>query len=325
VTALPVSDHCDGARFFYPGGEPNRSFSDFLRWRRERQAAPWPQWIADDHRPSPAPLGPGEVAATYIGHATLLLNFAVHRVLTDPMFSERAGPFGLIGPKRVRAPALSLDDLPPIDAVLLSHNHYDHMDLPSLRGLAARQNPPIITGIGNGAYLKARGIGNVVELDWWEHTEPRPGLAVTYVPAQHWSRRRPWDTNRMLWGGHVVESSGARAYFAGDTGYPGRFAEISSRLGAPDLALLPIGAYEPRWFMGPMHMNPDDAVRAHLDLGARQSVAIHFGTFPLTDEAIDAPAAALAVALGQHGVAAEAFRLPAFGETITAPRASTAS
>jgi L-ascorbate metabolism protein UlaG (beta-lactamase superfamily) len=316
---LPASDHCDSKRFFMPGGAPNRTFGDFLRWRFSRTAAPWPRRIVDEAPPPLPPLGPGEVAATYIGHATLLLRFPGRTVLTDPVFSERASPVGWLGPRRVRAPAIALDDLPSIDVVLLSHNHYDHMDLPSLRRIRDRWNPPIVTGIGNGAYLAARGIGNVIELDWWERTEPCPGLAIVYVPAQHWSRRRPWDTNRMLWGGHVVEAGGARAYFAGDTGYPGRFAEIARRLGPPDLALLPIGAYEPRWFMAQQHMNPDDAVRAHLDLGAKLSIAIHFGTFPLTDEAIDAPAAALAAALETHRVPASSFRVPAFGETITAP------
>jgi len=311
-----VSDHFDGKRFFDPAGFPNRNFREFLRWRRSRQPAPWPEWIAD--RPMRPPLAPrpSDIAATYIGHATVLLRMGCFAVLTDPMFSLRAGPLGRLGPKRVRAPALDVDDLPPIDAVLLSHNHYDHMDLPSLRRVRERWHPPVVTGLGNGAYLSARGIDPVVELDWWERAEPRPGLAVTYVPSQHWSRRRPWDANRMLWGGHVVEAGDGRAYFAGDTGYPARFAEISARHGAPDLALLPIGAYEPRWFMAQMHMNPDDAVRAHLDLGARLSVAIHFGTFPLTDEAIDAPAAALATALAEHGVPETAFRLPSFGETI---------
>jgi L-ascorbate metabolism protein UlaG (beta-lactamase superfamily) len=310
------SDHCDGRRFFNPGAAAGRSFGDFLRWRFSSKPEPWPDRIVD---PEPAPLPPvraGEVAATYIGHATLLLRFPGLAVLTDPVFSERASPFAAIGPRRVRAPAIALDDLPKIDAVLLSHNHYDHMDLPSLRRIRDRWNPPVVTGIGNGAYLAARGIANVIELDWWERAAPLPGLGVTYVPAQHWSRRRPWDTNRMLWGGHMVEAGGPRVYFAGDTGYPAEFGAIARRLGPPDVALLPIGAYEPRWFMATQHMNPDEAVRAHLDLGARLSIAMHFATFRLTDEAIDAPAAALAEARRAHGVAAEAFRVPAFGETI---------
>ena len=320
-TATP-SDHFDGQRFFSPGVVMDKRFGDFLRWRFTRQRAFWPEWIADNAPPPLSLLGKGEFSVTYIGHATLLLRFAGVNVLTDPMFSERASPFRWAGPKRVRAPAIALADLPKIDAIALSHNHYDHMDLPSLRQLRDRWDPPIITGIGNGAYLATKGIRNTIELDWWERAEPIAGLKLTYVPAQHWSRRRFWDTNQMLWGGHVVECGGARIYFAGDTGYPGQFGEIARRLGPPDIALLPIGAYEPRWFMAPQHMNPDEAVRAHRDLGARLSIAIHFGTFPLTDEAIDAPGTALALARKEHGVSEDTFRLPAFGETFVATSAA---
>jgi L-ascorbate metabolism protein UlaG (beta-lactamase superfamily) len=316
----PARDHFDGERFFNPWLARNRGFGDFLRWRASRKPTPWPQWIVDDASPPLTPLRPGEVAATYIGHATFLLRFPGFALLTDPIFSDRASPVRWAGPKRVRAPAIALDDLPRIDAVLLSHNHYDHMDLPSLRRLRERWDPAIVTGIGNGAYLAAQGLRNTVELDWWERSAPRPGLGIVYVPAQHWSRRRLRDTNLMLWGGHVVEVEGARAYFAGDTGYPAQFTAIRQRLGAPHIALLPIGHYEPRWFMAVQHMNPDDAVRAHLDLGAQQSIGMHFGTFPLTDEGIDAPAAALAAARTAHGVADQSFRVPAFGETIIAAR-----
>jgi L-ascorbate metabolism protein UlaG (beta-lactamase superfamily) len=316
--ALPMNDHCDGKRFFNPGIVTGKSFADFLRWRRTRKPALWPQWIADDDRPMPQELYASECSVTFIGHATFLLRFPGFAILTDPVFSDRASPVGWMGPKRVRAPAIALENLPKIDVVLLSHNHYDHMDLPSLRQIRDRWNSLIVTGIGNGAYLAAKGVRNVIELDWWERTEPLPGLGVVYVPSQHWSRRRLWDTNSMLWGGHVVEAGGARIYFAGDTGFPAQFAEIARRLGPPDIALLPIGAYEPRWFMAPQHMNPDEAVRAHLDLGAQLSVAMHFATFPLTDESIDAPAAALVVARAQHSVAESSFRVPAFGETIIA-------
>jgi L-ascorbate metabolism protein UlaG (beta-lactamase superfamily) len=310
------SDHFDGECFFNPGGSRLRSFREFLRWQLSRRRPVWPEWIADTKPPALNAVKPGEIAVTYIGHATLLLRFAGFTVLTDPMFSLRASPFAWLGPKRVRAPAYALEDLPKIDAVCLSHNHYDHMDLPSLHALRGRGNPPIVTGIGNGAYLADRGIANVIELDWWESAEPVPGLKITYVPAQHWSRRRFWDTNHMLWGGHVIEAQGARAYFSGDTGYPAQFATIAQRYGAPDIALLPIGAYEPRWFMSPQHMNPEEAVRAHLDLGARLSIAMHFATFCLTDEPFGAPEIALAEARTQLGVEESAFRIPGFGETI---------
>ncbi|HWE76741.1 MAG TPA: MBL fold metallo-hydrolase [Stellaceae bacterium] len=313
------SDHFDGRRFFDPSGSELRSFGDFLRWRFTSEKPVWPEWIIDEAGPlPPAPPRFGEVAATFVGHATFLLRLGGFAVLTDPIFSLRASPFASLGPKRIRAPAYALEALPKIDAICLSHNHYDHMDLPSVRALQAHSNPVIVTGVGNGAYLASRGIANVIELDWWASAEPLPGLKVTYVPAQHWSRRRSWDTNRMLWGGHVVEAQGARAYFAGDTGYPAQFAEIGRRCGVPDIALLPIGGYEPRWFMAPQHMNPEEAVRAHLDLGARLSIAMHFATFRLTDEAFGAPEAALEAARAQLSVPADAFRVPAFGETIAA-------
>jgi L-ascorbate metabolism protein UlaG (beta-lactamase superfamily) len=315
----PPSDHFDGKRFFNPGRAINKRFSDFLRWRLSRQGVAWPTRILDAP-PAPLPnVGTGGTSATYIGHATLLLRFGGFCVLTDPVFSERASPFSWTGPKRVRPPAIALNALPKIDAVVLSHNHYDHMDLPSLREICDRWNPPIVTGLGNGAYLAHKGLPHSVELDWWEHTEPLLGLRITYVPAQHWSRRSLTDTNRMLWGGHVIEANGMRAYFAGDTGYPSSFAEIARRLGSPDVALLPIGAYEPRWFMAPQHMNPADAMQAHRDLGARLSIAIHFATFHLTDEAIDAPAIALAAALKESGITASDFRIPRFGESIVVP------
>jgi L-ascorbate metabolism protein UlaG (beta-lactamase superfamily) len=318
-----VSDHFDGKRFFNPHVDTDKSFADMRRWRREARAVPWPARVANEAFPPPPARAPdGAIAATLIGHATFLLQLAGLNILTDPVFSERASPVQWAGPRRVRDPGVALDHLPPIDLVLLSHNHYDHMDLPSLRAITTRWRPPIVTGLGNGRYLARKGIGGAVELDWWQSTTPRAGVSVTYVPAQHWSKRGFFDRRKMLWGGHVIAAPAGRIYFAGDTGYPGHFAEIARRLGRPDLALLPIGAYEPRWFMGAQHMNPDDAVRAHLDLGARLSLAMHFATFHLTDEAIDEPVRALGVALGERGVAADAFRVPRFGEVMMLPAES---
>ena len=313
---LPLSDHFDGQRFFNPGANRDKGWRELLRWRRSRRPAPWPNQVANgSFPPPPDTVPPGQIAITYIGQATLLLQVNGVTLLTDPIFSDRA--MAWFGPKRVRPPAVALDRLPPIDCVLLSHNHYDHMDLPSLRRLRDRGDPPIVTGLGNGRYLERKGLPHCVELDWWQAWQPRPDLSVRYVPARHWSSRHPFDRRRMLWGGHMVTAPAGRLYFAGDTAYSPHFQEIGRRLGAPDIALLPIGAYEPRWFMADQHIDPDEAVRAHRDLGAGLSIAMHFGTFPLADEAIDAPPQALALARHRHGVAAEAFRVPGFGETIT--------
>jgi L-ascorbate metabolism protein UlaG (beta-lactamase superfamily) len=312
------SDHFDGRRFFNPKVDTSRGFKELLNWRMSRQPVRWPapgQQASTPPSPAQAVDG-GSIAVTYIGQATVLIQCAGVNILTDPMFSLRASPLSWLGPKRVRDPGIDFDDLPPIHAVLLSHNHYDHMDLPSLRRLQDRWAPVIVTGLGNGAYLARNGIGGSVELDWWQHYDLRLDLRVHFVPAQHWSNRLFAGVGTMLWGGHVVETPTARVYFAGDTGYPAHFSEIRKRLGEPDVALLPIGAYEPRWFMGPQHMNPDDAVRAHLDLGARLSVAMHFATFRLSDEGIDEPLAALAEARMLHGVPEERFRVPEFGEPM---------
>jgi L-ascorbate metabolism protein UlaG (beta-lactamase superfamily) len=314
-----VSDHFDGKRFFNPAVDTDKSFRDLLRMLRGdglRMPVPWPPRVDNRSFPPPPPsVPPDQIAVTYIGQATFLLQCAGFNILTDPTFSERASPVRWAGPKRVRDPGVAFGHLPPIDLVLLSHNHYDHMDLSTLRRLRRRWNPPIVTGLGNGRYLARKGIRQCIELDWWQSCEPRSGVHITYVPAQHWSSRGFFDRRRMLWGGHVLRVPGGRVYFAGDSGYPGHFCEIGQRLGAPDIALLPIGAYEPRWFMSSQHMNPHEAVRAHLDLGARLSVAMHFATFRLSDEALDAPVQALEIARQEHGVSPEAFRVPEFGET----------
>lgn len=321
MPSFPVSDHCDGTRFFNPAGRPQAlGFSELPRWwyRRltARAHAPWPRTVPPPRRPVlPDGVPAGRIALTFLGHSTFLLQLPGLNLLTDPVFASRAGPFGLLGPKRIRPAALRLGELPRIDAVVLSHCHYDHLDLAALRWLSQRHRPAIVTTLGNQTWLEARGVGRVTELDWWGSADATPELRVTCTPAQHFAARTPWDKNHTLWGGFMLRTSAGPVFFAGDTGWAGHFAEIHARLGAPALALLPIGAYEPRWFMQPVHMNPDEAVRAHLALGARRSVGMHFGTFNLTDEAVDEPVRALAVARETHGVAPEDFTTLDFGET----------
>ena len=201
-----------------------------------------------------------------------------------------------------------------MDLLLVSHNHYDHMDLPTLRKVRKRWAPQVATGLLNARHLAKAGIRSAVELNWWDSAE-LAGARVTYVPAQHFSARGLYDRDRCLWGGFIVEAGGATVYFAGDTGYCPYFAEIGRRFPRIDLALLPIGAYEPRWFMGRNHVDPSEAVRAHFDLRARRSLGMHFGTFQLTDEAIDAPVAELRNARAHAGLIESDFDVLAFGET----------
>jgi L-ascorbate metabolism protein UlaG (beta-lactamase superfamily) len=258
----------------------------------------------------------GETALTFVNHATFLLQLDGINILTDPVWSERVSPLTWAGPRRVRRPGIGFDRLPAIDLVLLSHNHYDHLDLATLRRLRQRDDPLILAGLGNRRFLGRYGLPKVEEIDWWQTFRFGDGLNITMTPALHYSRRGLFDQNVSLWGGFWIESGGQKLYFTGDTGWGGHFAQIQQRLGAPGLALLPIGAYEPRWFMGPVHLNPEEAVRAHLALGATRSIGMHFGTFQLTDEPIDEPVRALAESLERYGIPAGAFRVLGQGETL---------
>ena len=309
---FPDSDHFDGQRFFNPTGLAAQPFSAVPRMLLERRTA-WPARIEVAPRVLPALDGSAAVV-TFIGHATFLIQTAAGNILTDPMFSERASPLRMIGPRRVRQPALRFDSLPPISTVLLSHNHYDHCDLHTLRRLAARFDPIVVTPLGNGALLRSARIRRVEELDWWQEAKA-PAWPITLTPAHHFSARSPFDRNRALWGGFSLTVDRTRIYFAGDSAYSSLFAAVRHRIGPIDLALLPIGAYEPRWFMKAVHMNPAEAVQAHLDLGAPESIGMHFGTFQLTTEGIDEPLRALEDARAAHGVAPSRFRTLDFGES----------
>ena len=279
---------------------------------------PWPSRIPVEPR-RPPHIGPDDVVVTFVGHATFLIQVASINLLTDPVYSERASPVSFAGPRRVRAPGVRFDDLPAISLVLLSHNHYDHCDLATLRALDRRFQPRLVAPVGNGRLLRSAGIRQVEEIDWWQSASAAP-LPVTLTPAQHFSARSMLDRNRALWGGFLIAAGSRRILFAGDSGYGPHFREVAARLGPFDLALLPIGAYEPRWFMKDIHMNPAEAVQAHLDLGARQSIAMHFGTFQLTPEGIDEPVRELAKALRERSVPAEQFRGAEVGESVSLPR-----
>jgi len=311
--ARETSDHFDGRRFVNPTGVTGQPFSAVPRMLLERRT-PWPARI-DEPPQRPPELDGAAAVVTFIGHATFLIQTAAGNILTDPMFSQRAGPLNMVGPRRVRQPAVRFEELPPISIVLLSHNHYDHCDLRTIGKLAKHFDPAVVTPLGNGRLARSAGIRRVEELDWWQDAQTS-ALPITLTPAHHFSARSPLDRNRALWGGFVLVLGAARVFFAGDTAYAPFFGDIRRRLGPIDLALLPIGAYEPRWFMRAVHMNPEEAVQAHLDLEASRSVGMHFGTFQMTTEGIDEPVRALEDARRARNVTPSHFRTLDFGESV---------
>lgn len=323
AAAARPSDHFDGRRFFNPGVERQAGFSEFLRWRLSRNAGQWVEWTDGPYGERPVRRVPeGTLRVTLVNHSTVLVQMDGANLLTDPIWSRRASPFRWIGPKRVRPPGLRFEDLPPIDAVLLSHDHYDHLDIPTLKRLAAEHRPRFVAGCGVEALLAGEGIPGAEPLDWWESTAgPVGAVTITAVPAQHFSGRGLADRNGTLWVGFVLRGPSGLVYFAGDTGFGPHFEQIRNRLGPPRLAMLPIGAYQPRWFMGQVHLSPDDAVRAFRVLGAAYGLGIHFGTFALADDGQQEPAEELQRALEQRCVEPARFIAPSFGEAWEVPAA----
>lgn len=311
---FPISDHCDGKRFFNPSGMAPKGLKAVLKWRFSSERKPWPKWVENKVRSEPVETThDNEIVLTFINHVTFLIQMGGMNILTDPVFSKRVSPFQHIGPKRVHAPGLAFDHLPKIDLVLVSHNHYDHMDIPTIKKLARKFQPQFVTPLGNGHFLKRAGAHHVIETDWWQDLKLNSTEIIT-VPAEHWSARGLHDRNHALWSGFVVQTKRKKIFFAGDTGYGAHFKQIYERLGIMDIALLPIGAYEPRWFMRSQHMNPEDAVHAHRDLNAKLSIGMHFGTFQLTDEAHDEPLKDLQIAMNRNNVTN--FKVLAVGETF---------
>jgi L-ascorbate metabolism protein UlaG (beta-lactamase superfamily) len=279
----------DGKRFHNPDASRAPGLLDVLRWKLTSRPEPSPSFISDVEQSVPPRRMEGSgLRTTLVNHSTVLLQQRGSNILTDPIWSERASPLSWIGPRRRRKPGVSWEDLPCIDAVLISHNHYDHLDLPTLHRLAARGDSTFIVPARGARLFRSENIGPAHELDWGESLS-LPGFTIHCVPALHFSSRGIFDRNITLWCGYVIEYQERLVYFAGDTGFGRHFAQVRERFGSPHLALLPVGAYEPRWFMSPVHMDPDEAIRAHAVLAARTSIAIHHGTFQLSDEGIDSP------------------------------------
>lgn len=319
-----VSDHFDGKRFFNREPAARYTMVERWQWARSTRSIEWPEWIDDPRYPAPPrSVATGMLRVTHINHATVLIQLDGVNILTDPIWSERASPFSWLGPRRVRAPGVHMRDLPKIDLILISHDHYDHLDYATLRALDDSHKPMIVAGQGVGQRLRTRGFKTVTELDWWQSYDARPSLKIVFVPARHGSGRGIFDHNRTLWGGFVIAAPAGNVYFAGDTGFGSFFDDVARRFAPFRVALLPLGHYEPRWMMEPVHMSPDDAVRAHRVLRAKHSVGMHFGTFhgfgAHNNETVDQHVADLHAALARHQVPASELWLLGFGEGRDVP------
>jgi N-acyl-phosphatidylethanolamine-hydrolysing phospholipase D len=327
MTSPPRRDADNTFHNPWPDSEP-RSWGNVLRFMREsrtRKRAPNPP---RGSFPTAAPKlllprgGDSRFSATWIGHSTVLLQLGDLNIITDPVFSQRAFPVQWMGPRRVMDPALAIDQLPPLDVILLSHNHYDHLDKPAVKRLAkAHPNSKWIVPLGLADYIRPWGAKDITELDWWEETIVH-GLRVTATPARHFSARGPRDRNKSLWCGYALELNGKRVYFAGDTAYHPEFRAIGDKCGPFDLVMIPIGAYDPRWFMHVLHVDPEEAVQIYQDLVASHPdveqpvmLGIHWGTFRLTDEPMDEPPLRTAAAWRALGLDSELLWIARFGET----------
>jgi L-ascorbate metabolism protein UlaG (beta-lactamase superfamily) len=279
---------------------------DVIKWSFTGDPGEWRDLTKDSSAsygpPPPAVVDDGEAVVTFVNHSTFLIQTRELNILTDPIWSDRASPFQWIGPKRMRPPGIRFEDLPEIHVVLISHNHYDHLDLATVKRLDERYRPLFVTPLGVAQFLHQHGITHTLELDWWQEKKLNEEVTVAGVPAQHFSGRGLTDRDKTLWCGYVLETPGGSIYFAGDTGYDGFFKKIGQRYAPIDLALIPIGAFRPRWFMSPIHVSPEEAVLIHKDVQAVTSVGIHFGTFPMADDGMDEPAQELIRAREKYGV-----------------------
>lgn len=319
---IQKSDHYDPEddRFKNQYVSQTKGLWKVIKWKLTTTPKTWPEWVELKHTPRlEKPEALSSINLTFVGHSSFLIQTKDINILTDPVWSHRVSPVTWAGPARHHAPGVKLEDLPKIDVIVVSHNHYDHMDLSTLKKLDKKFSPLILCPKGDKNLLDSEGLTRVIELDWWENREIETASGLynfIYTPSQHFSGRGAFDRFKSLWGSFVIQTpSQKQIFFGGDTGYSQHFKDIFERIGRMDFSLIPIGAYEPRWFMKDMHIDPTEAVKAHQDLESKQSVGIHFGTFQLTDEAIDEPEIDLNKALEKQEIDREKFTTLAPGES----------
>jgi L-ascorbate metabolism protein UlaG (beta-lactamase superfamily) len=304
----PTTDHFDGKKFLNPTGIQAKGLKEVFKWATNRKRGEWKPNLSERYGPRPLERETENIRVTFVNHSTFLIQVDGVNILTDPVWSTRTSPFSWAGPKRMRLPGIKLEQLPKIHIVLLSHNHYDHLDIMTMRTIFGAHHPKIVVPLGVKRFLEENWIGGSVEMDWWQEDSLVSDVRIQSVPAQHFSGRGMLDRDKTLWCGYVLKTTKGNIYFAGDTGYnESTFKEIGDKAGPFKLSLLPIGAYQPRWFMSPIHTSPDEAVRIHMDVKSELSIGSHFGTFPLADEGLDEPKQDLRRALGLNNISLEKF------------------
>ena len=317
LSDIKESDHFDGEKFYNPTITEQFSPGIFDLFRLLfSDRAEWPEYVENMGIPLlNEKLEPDDINVTFVNHATFLIQFNNMNILTDPVWSERVSPVSCVGPQRVVDPGIKFEDLPKIDVIVISHNHYDHLDIKTIEKLNERFSPMVLIPVGDKELIESIGITNVQELDWWDSVQLNPNASITFTPTQHSSGRGLFDRGESLWGSYFILNGGRSVYFGGDAAYSTHYEEIKKRLGSPDIALLPIGAYLPRWFMKPIHMDPAEAVVAHKDLGAKLSIGIHIGCFQQSSEAYYQPHKDLKEALEKEKISLNNFIILHEGST----------
>ncbi len=311
-----LSDHYDGSSFYNEENDEH-SIGDMIKWYWEMDSVEWPEWIDDVMQPPPPKfVDRNDLRVTLINQSTVLIQLDSINILTDPIWSDYAGPVSFLSANRIRKPGISLDDLPPIDIILISHDHYDHLDFPTLEQLLIKNKPIILTGLGNKSRLSSLEYEQVVELDWWQnYSFQSKDIDFTFVPCRHRSGRSLFDGSKTLWGGFVIKTNAGNILFMGDTAFGNFFNEVAKKFSPFRLTIFPIGSYEKRWFMKNQHMNPEDAVQAHIILNSKQSMGVHYATFnEHPEQSIDAHEKDLAEALNKYNIPEDKFWILKFGE-----------